>query len=113
MKISVNHVCKDFDTFRANKVKSLFNAERGDKFNLEVDIPIDDLDWQIGLIVGPSGSGKTSLGEKIIPGVDITDLYAGWDSNSPIIDCIDPNGSDIKKRPARFLRLALVTYRLG
>lgn len=97
MIISVNNVCKNFDTFRANKVKSLFNAERGDKFTLEVDLPIDDIDWGIGLIVGPSGSGKTSIGERILEGVGITDLYSGWDNDAPIIDCIDPNGADIQK----------------
>jgi ABC-type polar amino acid transport system ATPase subunit len=31
----------------------------------EVDIPIDDMDWQIGLIYGPSGSGKTTIAKKL------------------------------------------------
>lgn len=96
MKININHVCDNYNTFRANKVKSLFNAERGDKFNLEVDIPIEGFDWSLGLIVGPSGSGKTSIGQRIFPGVDIVDLYAGWPSDKPIIDCIDERGNDIK-----------------
>lgn len=96
MKISINHVSKNYDSFRANKVKSLFNAERGDKFNLEVDLPIEDLDWTLGLIVGPSGAGKTSIGSHIFPGIEITDLYADWDDDKPIIDCIDKAGNDIK-----------------
>ena len=56
------------------------------------ELPIDNLDWGIGLIVGPSGSGKTSIGSAIFPGVPIHDLYADWPANMPIIDSIIPEG---------------------
>ena len=91
MKIQINHECKNFTSFRAEKVKSLFNPEHGHTFNHVADIPIEGDDWQIGLIVGPSGSGKTSLGRELWPGVDILNLYDGWADDSPIIDEIVPN----------------------
>ncbi|WP_010664951.1 hypothetical protein [Marinilabilia salmonicolor] len=95
MRIEVKHSCNNFDSFRANKVKSLFNPEYGHTWEHVADIPIEE-DFQIGLIVGPSGSGKTSIGQRSWPNVPIHDLYKGWDNNRPIIDCIAPEG-DFKK----------------
>ena len=93
MRIEVNHNSKNFDSFRANKVKSLFNAENGHTWQHTAELPIEDNDWQIGLIVGPSGSGKTSIGGQIFNGLPIHDLYLGWDDNLPIVDNIAPEKS--------------------
>ena len=65
MIIDIQHSSKNFDSFRANKVKSLFNADNGHFWDKSVDLPIEGEKWQIGLIVGPSGTGKTSIGNKI------------------------------------------------
>lgn len=92
MIIDVKNTCKDFNTYRAARVKSLFNAERGDTFALKADLPIDDLDWSIGLIVGPSGSGKTTIGRSLFGGGRIVDLYAGWPDDMPIVEAISPGG---------------------
>lgn len=91
MKIEINHTCENFDSYRANRVKSLFNADNGHHWHHVADMPIEDMEWKIGLIVGPSGSGKSSLGERIFNGC-VHDLYAGWDNNKPIVDCIAPEG---------------------
>jgi energy-coupling factor transporter ATP-binding protein EcfA2 len=92
MKISVRNKTEDFNGYRAARVKSLFNAERGNEFNLDADIDVDGEEWQIGLIVGPSGSGKTSIGRQLFGGGKIVDLYAGWDGDRPIVEAIDPTG---------------------
>lgn len=92
MIIKVRNKTNDFNSYRSARVKSLFNAEKGCEFNLDADIDIDSLDWQIGLIVGPSGSGKTSIGKQLFGGGKIIDLYSGWDNEKPIIDSIAPNG---------------------
>ena len=92
MILNVNHSCKDFESYRAQRVKSLFNAESGASWSQEFNIEIDDLDWGIGLIVGTSGSGKTSLGRQFFGEDKLHDLYKGWDNTKPIIDCILPNG---------------------
>lgn len=91
MKLTVHHHCTDYDSFRSAAVKSLFNVESGANFSIEADLPIDQNDWQIGVIVGPSGSGKTSLGAKIGPLYEPT-----WPDNQPIIDAIAPQqGFDV------------------
>nr|WP_319268356.1 hypothetical protein [uncultured Draconibacterium sp.] len=93
MIIEVRNKTKDFNGYRAARVKSLFNAERGDTFSLDANLPVEDLDWQIGLVVGPSGSGKTSIGRELFGGGKIVDLYDGWDIEKPIIEAISP-GAD-------------------
>lgn len=92
MIISVRNSCKDFNSYRAARVKSLFNCEIGYEFSLDANLPIDDHEWRIGLVVGPSGSGKTSIGRRVWPGVGIADLDGGWPEGEPIIDAILPNG---------------------
>ena len=47
-------------TPRVLQLEGLFDvppAERSEQ-QWSVDLPLDDRDWNIGLIVGPSGSGK-------------------------------------------------------
>lgn len=92
MIIKVENTTKNFNTYRAARVKSLFNAERGDMFSLVAELPVEDLeDWQIGLVVGPSGSGKTSIGRLFFSGESkIVDLYSGWNPEQPIIEAIGP-----------------------
>jgi hypothetical protein len=91
MKIEINHRCSDFDSYRAARVKSLFNAESGCNWQHVAELPIEDLNWQIGLVVGPSGSGKSSIGAKMFNG-EIHDLYGGWPIEKPIVDAIAPDG---------------------
>lgn len=91
MKIEVHNQCSDFNSYRAARVKSLFNAESGANFDLTAELPIDDPDWKIGLIVGPSGSGKTSMGREIF-GADAFYQDTGWPDGAPIIDAIAPGG---------------------
>ena len=67
MRIEVKHRCSDFDSYRAARVKSLFNAENGCNWERTAELPIEDMEWKIGLIVGPSGSGKTSIGQPYFP----------------------------------------------
>ena len=92
MKIEVNHSCKEFESYRAQRVKSLFNAESGANWQQEFNIEIDEINWGIGLIVGASGSGKTSIGKQFFGTDKLINLYEGWDSSKPIVDCIAPNG---------------------
>ena len=92
MKLEIRHECTNFDSFRANKVKSLFNPEHGHIWQHVADLPIENFEWKIGLIVGPSGSGKTSIGSCIFGG-GIHDLYGGWAADKPIVDCIAPDKS--------------------
>ena len=92
MNISINHRCADFDSYRAARVKSLFNCESGADFSLDVELPIDGDNWSLGVIVGPSGSGKTSLGRQVL-GADAFYEPTGWPADEPLIDAIAPGGN--------------------
>lgn len=91
MRVEVHNRCSDFDSYRAARVKSLFNAESGCNFDLVADLPIDDGGWKVGLIVGPSGSGKTSMGRKIFGEGAFYDPD-DWPADKPIVDAIAPGG---------------------
>ncbi|WP_325436893.1 hypothetical protein [Pseudomonas nitroreducens] len=88
MKLSISRKCPDFDSYRAARVKSLFNVDAGNQVQIDADLPIEDTPWQVGVIVGPSGSGKTTLGKAL------GDLYAPeWPGSRPVVDAIAPGGS--------------------
>jgi energy-coupling factor transporter ATP-binding protein EcfA2 len=94
VKVEVHNRCSDFNSYRAARVKSLFNAESGCNFDLVAELPeFSEEGWNIGLIVGPSGTGKSSLGQRL---VDVTPLAEWWrpkwPADVPIVDAIDPDG---------------------
>lgn len=91
MKLEIHNKVSDFHSYRAARVKSLFNAENGCNFDLEMDIDLSG-DWNIGVVVGPSGSGKSSIGKVIFGENLIHDYTTGWSPDKPIIDDIAPEG---------------------
>jgi len=87
MKIQVRNRCSDANSYRAARVKSLFNAETGANFDLDADLEIErDGDWRIGVVVGPSGSGKTSIGRQFFGHESF--FAPPWPGEAPIIDAI-------------------------
>ncbi|MFN3704339.1 GNAT family N-acetyltransferase [Thermomonas sp.] len=104
MKISVNHSCSDFDSYRAARVKSLFNCDSGANFALEADLPIDDSDWRVGVVVGPSGSGKTSIGRQLFGPRAV--WRPRWPKDAPIVDAIAP-ASEFDSVPAALSAVGL------
>ena len=91
-KIEIHNRVSDFNSYRAARVKSLFNAESGCNFDLTIDEVDLSGDWNIGVVVGASGSGKTSIGKQIFGEDKIVDLTANWSGDKPIIDDIAPDG---------------------
>lgn len=91
MKIEVHNRVSDFNSYRAARVKSLFNAENGCNFDFEIEADLSG-DWNIGVVVGPSGSGKTSIGKIIFGENRIYDYHEGWAPDKPIIDEIAAGG---------------------
>ena len=90
-RIEIHNRVSDFDSYRAARVKSLFNAESGCNFDLSIDGVDLSGAWNIGVVVGASGSGKTSIGKMIFGENKIVSLDAGWHADRPIIDDIAPN----------------------
>ena len=105
MKLQVRHASPRFNSYRAARVRSLFNVEDGSRVEIDADLPIDEAGWQVGVIVGPSGSGKTSLGAAAW-GPDA--LWGpAWPDSRPIIDAIAPG------RPIDEVTAALSAVGLG
>jgi GNAT superfamily N-acetyltransferase/ABC-type transport system involved in cytochrome c biogenesis ATPase subunit len=94
MKFEVRNRTEDVDSYRVARVKSLFNSPPGGAFDLDAELPIEENDWRLGLIVGPSGTGKTSLGRMLFEG-HAHEFYepgsADW-PDTPIVDAIQPDG---------------------
>lgn len=78
--------CPYRPSFRNDAVVSMFDLPPDSKLTRtwDVDIPIEDMDWQIGLIYGPSGSGKTSIARKLFG--DSYHVEYEWSEDKSIID---------------------------
>lgn len=72
-------------SFRSECVAGMFDVPVQKKLSKiwEVDMPIEDLEWSVGVIVGPSGSGKTTIGKAAFPNAKLFDgsRHDNWDSN--------------------------------
>lgn len=91
MKIAVHHRCPEATSYRAARVKSLFNVDSGATFDLDAELPIEQLDWKVGLVIGPSGSGKSSIGRRIFG--EQAFYEPSWPQRRPIIDAIAPKAT--------------------
>lgn len=82
-----------YDSFRAAKVRSMFNVseDQGSRHEVRVDLPLNEQDWKIGAVIGPSGTGKTTLGRHLFGGGKLHQGFE-WDAEKPIIDQI---GADL------------------
>lgn len=105
MKIEVHHRCPESTSYRAARVKSLFNVDTGATFDLDAELPIEKLDWKVGLVIGPSGSGKSSIGRRIFG--EAAFYEPSWPRRRPIIDAIAP------KAPFDDVTAALAAVGLG
>ncbi|MGE3804160.1 MAG: ABC transporter ATP-binding protein [Gemmataceae bacterium] len=74
-------------SFRVEQVRGLFDVPETDTIRHEwqVDLPVDDFPWQIGLIVGPSGAGKTTLARRLFPDAYFHERY-DWPETKAIVD---------------------------
>lgn len=89
MRIDVEFNAAESHSYRAARVRSLFNVDSAD-VRISADLPIEGMDWSLGLIVGPSGSGKTTIGARIF-GPEALYRPHGWPDDMPIIDAIAPS----------------------
>lgn len=93
MIVEIHHRCEDAASYRAARVKSLFNVETGQSFDLVADLPLEGREWQIGVVVGPSGSGKSSIGRALCEDPDHWWEPSDWPADRPIIDAIAPTAA--------------------
>lgn len=91
MRVEIANRCENFTSYRAARVKSLFNAEDGSRFDLTADLPIEEPGWAVGVVVGPSGSGKSSIGRELVARAGFAAPEDKW-TDGPIVDGIAPDG---------------------
>jgi len=82
------------DTPRVLQLRGLFDipAEKTSQVEWDVSLPLEEKDWQIGLIVGPSGSGKSTISREL------WDVQTGfqWPEDQSVVDGF-PKAMGIKK----------------
>ena len=73
-------------TFRVKQVEGVFDVALEDKVrhSWNVDLPVEDRAWNIGLIVGASGSGKSVIARKLFG--DSYHQPSEWPKDRAIVD---------------------------
>lgn len=67
------------------QIEGMFDVapNAGQRVEWDVDVPLNEQPWTIGLIVGPSGSGKSTLARELFPGRLVEGF--GWPQDRTII----------------------------
>lgn len=82
-------------TPRVKQLEGMFELPPSERSDLEwdVDLPLDDKPWSVGLIVGPSGCGKSTVAREMWP--DQMGLEFAWPKDKSIVDAF-PKSMSIK-----------------
>ena len=81
------------ETPRVAQARGLFDlqAEKSSRVEWNVELPLDEKQWQVGLIVGPSGCGKSTLAHEIFGAETIRDF--SWPDDQCVLDGFPENFS--------------------
>lgn len=81
---------------RVMQAEGIFDVPAGKKCRREwkANLPIEERDWRIGLIVGPSGCGKSTIARKLF-GDSMVGEYS-WPPDKSILDAF-PKGMPIRE----------------
>ena len=84
-------------SFRVSAMRGIFDVPVEQKLShrYAFDLPIDDNEWSIGLIVGASGSGKTTVGKHLF-GIEAFHEGFDWGTDESVLDCF-PQSMEVKK----------------
>ena len=77
---------------RARQLEAMFDvpATETSELTWKGDLPLDERDWNVGLIVGPSGCGKSTIATNLAA------YFAQHKKNTALVD-IDPRyGSQVE-----------------
>ncbi len=78
------------------QTRGLFDLppEKTSRLSWDVDLPLDDFSWSIGLITGPSGCGKSTLARRLWP--DAIAPALDWPTERSLLDAF-PEKLSIKE----------------
>jgi ABC-type ATPase involved in cell division/GNAT superfamily N-acetyltransferase len=81
---------------RVLQLSGLFDLppEKRSTVSWEVTLPLNERDWNVGLIVGPSGAGKTTIAKTLFPEQVISGFT--WSEDRAVLDDF-PNTLSIKE----------------
>jgi len=81
---------------RLLQLSGMFDVPVEDKASLtwKADLPLEDRDWNLGLVVGPSGSGKSTLARHFWP-EQVAAAYE-WPEDGALVDGF-PSGMGIRE----------------
>lgn len=84
-------------SFRSAKVAGMFDIPATEKLRerWDINIPVEEKPWQVGLIVGASGSGKTTLARELARHIN-ADFHAGFSWTAPCLLDDFPADCDMK-----------------
>ena len=73
-------------TFRDQKISGIFDVPQSESVvsNWEFDFPIEDKEWNVGLIVGASGAGKTTLSKVLFEDAILHEGF-NWPDDKSVI----------------------------
>lgn len=115
MIVKVRNDIEPHQSYASERTRGLYNvdAKDGSSFHMDVDVPIEKEDWQIGVIVGPSGSGKTSVARALFD-QGWLEWHAGYegldediDPSTPLIDYLTERTGDYAKATAALAAVGL------
>lgn len=88
MKLSIDRTTVIEPTYRVAKVQGQFDipAEREQHFHLDVDIPLEGKEWNLGAIVGSSGTGKSTIAKELWPDAVFESGHHDWTHPSILDD---------------------------
>jgi ABC-type thiamine transport system ATPase subunit len=83
-------------TPRVAQLEGMFDVPEAKRqtVSFHFDAPIDEREWQIGLIVGPSGAGKSSVARHLFSGSIVS--KCSWDESRSLVDSF-PGGMSIRE----------------
>src|SRR5438477_11142801 len=83
-------------TPRVRQLEGMFDVPPAERSEMrwEAALPLEEADWQIGLIVGPSGCGKSTLARELFPEALIDGF--DWPDDQSIVDAF-PAAMGIKE----------------
>src|SRR5689334_2533240 len=74
---------------RVQQVEGLFDLPPAQECTLEwnVHLPLEEREWNIGLIVGPSGSGKSTVARSLFgEALSLRERLPPWPAEQSILD---------------------------
>src|SRR5438128_12400282 len=86
MKTTITVESPVVESARVAQVRGLFDlpAEKTSRLTWEVDLPLDERPWAVGLVTGPSGCGKSTVARRLWP--EQMNRALDWPADRAVVD---------------------------